>query len=86
MDLFDVVKAAVLEALVEFANQGIAVSSDGPLDLEEAPKDPENTVEENDNGGNHGETGNNSEDTSGGGLNDGRPIPDVGVGGFSLRP
>ena len=87
MDLFDVVKAAVLEALVEFTNPGVAMASEEPVLPGEAP-DNGGIIEDGDNDGKKEDEsgkGGASEESSGGGLNNGRPIPDGGVGAFSLR-
>ena len=77
------VKEAVLEALNEFANGGIAVASES-LDSQTAigdDGDKENNKKEPDSG-----KGGASEETSGGGThNGGRPRPDAGVGVFSRR-
>ena len=50
--------------------------------------DPNGTTDDsgNNNSGNDDSgKGGASEESSGGGLNNGRPIPDAGVGAFSLR-
>ena len=77
-------KEAVLEALVEFTNGGIAVAStaegDGTGDSGDKGKDKGKDESQGTSG-----QGGGSENSSGGGLNDGRPIPDVGVGTWSLR-
>lgn len=77
------VKEAVLEALNEFVNGGISTLSEGDdgsgnqnqSGIEDGGKEDGN--KDNDKGSG---TGN-----SGGGLNNGRPIPDVGVGTFGRR-
>ena len=82
----ELIKEAVLEALIEFTNGGVATlagegaggSSSGSS--QESGGNSENSG----NSGNSGQGG-GSESSSGGGLNNGRPIPDVGVGAFSLR-
>lgn len=84
-----IVKEAVLEALCEFTNGGVSTLSVGDV-----PPPVQNPTTDDPDGesGNDGDSGNNghepgsgSENSSGGGLNNGRPIPDVGVGGWSLR-
>ena len=75
-------KEAVLEALNEFINGGVALAAEDP-ELNSDPSKPEDkntTGKEPDSG-----KGGASENTSGGGLNNGRPIPDAGVGAFGLR-
>lgn len=68
------VKDAVLEALTEFANQGIALA------LNAEPTTDQSTDNKKETG-----KGGASEESSGGGLNNGRPKPNVGVGTFGLR-
>lgn len=89
--LKQLIKEAILEALVEFTNGGIATLSVGdenpPL---QAPQvDDPNGSEvggTTGSGGDDSGKGGASEESSGGGtFGDGRPKPDVGVGGFSLR-
>ena len=72
--LKELIKEAILEALVEFTNGGVAVAADNKP-----------SVGGGNNSGNSGQGG-ASEDSSGGGtFGDGRPRPDAGVGAFSLR-
>ena len=77
-------KEAVLEALTEFVNGGIAVASDDSGNTagnQTLPENKDNNKKEPDSG-----KGGASEETSGGGThNGGRPRPDVGVGVFSRR-
>lgn len=79
MELKEVIKAAILEAFAEM--YGVATLDD--ID-DSAPEDGEGSE-----GGNkgHGNNNNNgmSDENSGGGLNNGRPIPDVGVGTFGRK-
>lgn len=87
MDLYEMIKAAVLEALVEFTNPGVSMASEKPVLPGEAP-DNDGIIEDGDNDGKKEDEsgkGGASEGSSGGGLNNGRPIPDAGVGAFSLR-
>ena len=81
MELKEVIKAAILEAFAEM--YGVATLNDTD---DSAPEDGEGNGQ---TGGDshHGNNNNNggSDETSGGGLNNGRPIPDVGVGAFNLR-
>lgn len=70
--LKQLIKEAVLEALMEFANQRVAVVNETE---DEAPK--EDDGKEDDKRPSH--------ENSGGGTNNGRPKPDVGVGAFGLR-
>ena len=84
------VKEAVLEALVEFANGGVATLSAGdPTAPGQAPAvdDPNGSeAGTTTNGGDNSGQGGGSEESSGGGtFGDGRPKPDVGVGVFGLR-
>ena len=70
------IKEAILEALVEFTNGGIAMASEG-----------EGSSEGSSEGSTSGKDPNkgNSAENSGGGLNNGRPKPDAGVGVWSRR-
>lgn len=76
------VKEAVLEALNEFVNGGMALAAEDPEPNSDTskPADKNTTGKEPESG-----KGGASENTSGGGLNNGRPIPDAGVGAFGLR-
>ena len=73
MELKEVIKAAILEAFAEM--YGVATTEETG---DEAPKDDEGKKDESGKGG-------DSATSSGGGLNNGRPKPNVGVGGYSLR-
>lgn len=78
------VKEAVLEALNEFANGGVALADENPTNnsLDEKKEEGEGESGNKPNDGKGGA----SEETSGGGThNGGRPRPDVGVGVFSRR-
>lgn len=84
--LKQLIKEAVLEALVEFTN-GVATLSveDSNLTVDDS-KNTETGGNTNTSGGDNSGKGGASEESSGGGtFGDGRPKPDVGVGGFSLR-
>lgn len=73
--LKQLIKEAVLEALMDFANGGIAVASEAA----DAPEKNESGKDESGKGGASGET-------SGGGTGPGgKPKPDAGVGVFGLR-
>lgn len=86
----ELIKEAVLEALIEFTTGGVATLGAGDAGApEQAPQ-----VDDPNGGETGGETGGEdesgkggaSEESSGGGtFGDGRPKPDVGVGVFSLR-
>ena len=83
-------KEAVLEALVEFTNGGVATLSTGdPTAPGQAPAvdDPSGSeAGTTTNGGDNSGKGGASEESSGGGtFGDGRPKPDAGVGVFGLR-
>ena len=86
-ELKEVIKAAILEAFAEM--YGVAATTEGQPDVPQP--DGENNGEGSNTGGNnsgHGNNNNNegSDETSGGGSsNNGRPIPDAGVGAFGLR-
>lgn len=76
------VKEAVLEALNEFVNGGVALAAEDPEPNSDTSKPADkNTTDKEPASGKGGASAN----TSGGGLNNGRPIPDAGVGAFSLR-
>ena len=72
MELKEVIKAAILEAFAEM--YGVST-----LD------DTDDSAPEEEDGEGEGEKERPSHESSGGGLNNGRPKPDVGVGAFSLR-
>lgn len=88
--LKQLIKEAVLEALVEFTNGVTTLSvEDSNLTVDDS-KNTETGGNTNTNTNTPGEDnsgkGGASEESSGGGtFGDGRPKPDVGVGGFSLR-
>lgn len=75
-------KEAVLEALNEFINGGVALATEDP----EPNSDPSKPAYKNTTGKDpdSGKGGASSE-SSGGTPGNGKPKPDVGVGGFSLR-
>lgn len=82
--LKQLIKEAILEALVEFTNGGVAT-------LSENDPGPENS-NGSESGGTTGNGGNNSGQGGGSANNsggtpsgDGRPKPDVGVGVWSRR-
>lgn len=88
--LKQLIKEAILEALVEFTNGGVATLSTGdPTAPGQAPAvdDPNGSeVGTTTNGGDNSGKGGASEESSGGGtFGDGRPKPDAGVGVFGLR-
>lgn len=84
--LKQLIKEAVLEALVEFTN-GVTTLSVGDSNL--TVDDSTNTEtggNTNTSGEDNSGKGGASGETSGGGIGPGgKPKPDVGVGGFSLR-
>ena len=79
MELKEVIKAAILEAFAEM--YGVATLDDTD---DSAPEDGEGSERGNKGHGNNNNNG-NSDESSGGGLNNGRPIPDAGVGTFGRR-
>jgi hypothetical protein len=90
----EIIKEAILEALAEFTGAGVATMGladpvPGGTDVGSGTGTDTGSDKGDDNSGNN--SGNNSgqgggsENSSGGNLNDGRPIPDVGVGTWSLR-
>ena len=90
--LKQLIKEAILEALVEFANGGVATAADEPGQIIK-PDTPEgDDATGGTTGGNTGGSGEDesgkgggSEESGGGGTVGGRPKPDVGVGVFGLR-
>lgn len=58
------IKEAILEALVEFTNQGVAVMSEGDVTGEEG--DGEGNTGDNGDGGNTGDNGDSEGDDEGG--------------------
>ena len=74
-------KEAVLEALNEFVNGGVALTEEDPTNssLDEKKDEGEGGNKPNDG------KGGASAESSGGTPGNGKPKPDVGVGGFSLR-
>lgn len=88
--LKQLIKEAILEALVEFTNGGVATLSTGdPTAPVQAPAvdDPKGSeAGTTTNGDNDSGKGGGSESSSGGGTGPGgKPKPDVGVGAFGLR-
>lgn len=89
--LKQLIKEAILEALVEFTNGGVATLSVGDANF--VVDDSTNTetggntnTNTNTPGEDNSGKGGASGETSGGGIGPGgKPKPDVGVGGFSLR-
>lgn len=88
--LKQLIKEAILEALVEFTNGGVATLSvedqnfvvEGSTNTETGGNNTNTNTSGEDNSGKGGASG----ETSGGGIGPGgKPKPDVGVGGFSLR-
>lgn len=76
-ELFELIKAAVIEALTEFTNGGVTASLDEPQVAPPLTEEP---------GEDESGKGGTSEESSGGGtFGDGRPKPDAGVGVFGLR-
>lgn len=70
------IKEAILEALIEFTNGGVVMASEGEGSQEGST--------EGSTGGKDPNKGNSAEN-SGGGLNNGRPKPNAGVGVWSRR-
>lgn len=81
--LKQLMKEAVLEALNEFINGGVAVASESE-DTQTSIGD-EGKKENNKKEPESGKGGASAESSGGGTFGDGRPRPDVGIGGFSLR-
>jgi hypothetical protein len=82
------VKEAVLEALNEFVNGGVATVEEGDNNSNNSNNSNETPSDINAGGKEEDESGKGgaSEETSGGGThNGGRPRPDAGVGVFSHR-
>lgn len=77
--LKQLIKEAILEALVEFVNQSaVATGAEDVPDPESAPETPTDGEDESGKGG-------ASQGSSGGGItDDGRPRPNVGVGVFNV--
>jgi hypothetical protein len=85
--LKQLIKEAILEALVEFTNGGVATLSveDSNLTVDDS-KNTETGGNTNTSGEDNSGKGGDSGTTSGGGVGPGgRPKPDVGVGIFGLR-
>lgn len=78
------VKSPISEVESEDTNQGMALAFE-PDNLISSPDDPPKKEDDEGQGEDESGQGGGSENSSGGGLNDGRPIPDVGVGTWSLR-
>lgn len=85
--LKQLIKEAILEALVEFSNGGIALAVEPEQTFVPDSPDGNNQGTGTNAGGNdESGKGGDSGTTSGGGTgNTGRPKPDVGVGIFGLR-
>ena len=92
----EIIKEAILEALAEFTGAGVAtmgLADPVPGDTEigsgtgtDTGSDKGDDNSGNNNSGNNSGKGGASEESSGGTPgNNGKPKPDVGVGGFSLR-
>lgn len=85
------IKEAILEALVEFTQGGVATLSggdtmeDGVGAGQNSGDASGNTGQNSGNGNGNSGQGGGSADNSGGGLNNGRPIPNTGVGVWSRR-
>ena len=75
------IKEAILEALVEFTNGGVAMTSEGEGEGEGSQEGST----EGSTGGKDPNKGGNSAENSGGGLNNGKPKPNAGVGVWSRR-
>lgn len=81
--LKNLVKEAVIEALVEFMNQGVAVAADDEDQLKD--DDGKEEAPENDNSS-EGTSGENTGSSDGDKKKEPiRPKPNFGIGGFSLR-
>ena len=72
--LKQLIKEAILEALVEFTNQGI-MTADETGENNETPKEDDES----------GKGGGSDANSGGGTSNDGRPKPNVGVGVWSRK-
>ncbi len=89
--LKQLIKEAILEALVEFTNGGVATLSTGdPTAPGQAPAvdDPNGSeagTTTNSGGDNSGQGGGSADNSGGTPGGDGRPKPDVGVGVWSRR-
>lgn len=80
--LKQLMKEAVLEALNEFINGGVALAAEDP----EINSDPSKPADKNTTGKDPDSgKGGASAESSGGTPDNGKTKPDVGVGGFSLR-
>lgn len=83
IELKQLIKEAVLEALMEFTNQSVAVMNNPEVPEPDTEGDGNSTPEDPGSGNNNGV---GSDDNSGGTPgSDGRPKPNVGVGVFGLR-
>lgn len=89
----EIIKEAILEALAEFTGAGVATMSLGNV-VPEGTEVGSGTGTGTDTGSDKGDNnsgnddsgkGGGSADNSGGGLNNGRPIPNTGVGVWSRR-
>lgn len=94
----EIIKEAILEALAEFTGAGVATMGladpvPGGTEIGSGTGTDTGSDKGDDNSGNNNSGNNNnsgqggaSGETSGGGIGPGgKPKPDVGVGGFSLR-
>lgn len=90
--LKEFIKEAVLEALVEFTNGSVQVTSGdeeiqgGGNTFPEHEDNDGNNNNNNNNGGNSGQGGGSADNSGGTPSGDGRPKPNVGVGVWSMRP
>ena len=80
--LKQLIKEAVLEALIAFTNQGVSVANTGGV--EDSPSDGP-TNDSGDNTGNNNNNNNNNNNGGNTGNDPIRPDPMYGFGGFSLR-
>lgn len=87
IELKQLIKEAVLEALMEFTNQSVAVMNNPEVPEPDTEGDGNSTPEDPGSGNNNGNNGNNGGNGGNGGSGNGttRPIPMPGMGGFSLR-
>lgn len=87
----EIIKEAILEALAEFTGAGVATMGladpvPGGTDTGSGTGTDTGSDKGDDNSGNDDSgKGGGSADNSGGGLNNGRPIPNTGVGVWSRR-
>lgn len=87
----EIIKEAILEALAEFTGAGVATMGladpvPGGTEIGSGTGTDTGSDKGDDNSGNDDSgKGGGSADNSGGGLNNGRPIPNTGVGVWSRR-